>query len=189
MNNNEAILESVTSFAEKAHEGQTRKYTPDRYMVHPIRVMKICREFTDDVAILSAALLHDVLEDTAVTKDHMLSFLRSVMDEATATKTFRLVVELTDVYIKKDYPALNRRRRKDLERERISHTSGDSQTIKYADILDNCKEIVEHDRDFARVFLRECGMMLRVTKRGNAELYKRAVDQVNAAMLRLRAPQ
>jgi (p)ppGpp synthase/HD superfamily hydrolase len=157
-------------------------------MVHPIRVMKICAGYTDDVAVLSAALLHDVLEDTAVGKDAMLSFLRSIMDDATATRTFRLVVELTDVFTKEDYPALNRRKRKDLERERISHTSGDSQTIKYADIIDNCREIVEHDRDFARVFLRECGIMLRATDRGNAELYRRAIEQVNAGLLRLKAP-
>jgi guanosine-3',5'-bis(diphosphate) 3'-pyrophosphohydrolase len=184
--NGQKVLDEVLAFAEKAHEGQFRKYTPDRYMVHPIRVMEICRAYTDDVCILSAALLHDVLEDTAVRKNELLDFLRRVMSENDAKRTLQLVVELTDVYVKKDYPALNRRRRKDMERERIAATSADSQTIKYADILDNCSEIVSHDRDFAGVFLRECRAMLQKTDKGHPDLYDRSKAQVEAAMTALR---
>jgi len=60
------VLEQVKDFADKAHGDQLRKYTPDRYIVHPMRVMLICQEYTDDSQILAAALLHDVLEDTPV---------------------------------------------------------------------------------------------------------------------------
>lgn len=180
-----SILDRVTAFAEQAHEGQRRKYTPERYMVHPIRVMKICREHTDDVTMLAAALLHDVLEDTPVTKEELRAFLESVMEIPDAERTIGLVSELTDEYVKEVYPKLNRRGRKELERARIAQTSEDSQTIKYADILDNCREIVEHDPDFARVFLRECEATLRVANRGNAQLYALAMDQVKAGLRKL----
>ena len=78
------------------------------------------------------------------------------MTKEDASRTTSLVVELTDVYTKAAYPRWNRRKRKRKESERIQKTSSDSQTIKYADIIDNCKEIVEHDPDFAGLFLMEC---------------------------------
>jgi (p)ppGpp synthase/HD superfamily hydrolase len=58
-------LETIKDFANKAHGDQKRRYTPDKYVVHPIRVMELCKEYTNDVTVLAAALLHDVLEDTA----------------------------------------------------------------------------------------------------------------------------
>ena len=176
----------VEAYATKAHGEQRRKYTPEPYIVHPIRVMKLCAEYTDKISILCAALLHDVLEDTEVDEEQMLSFLRTVMDENEAKETLALVVDLTDVYIKDNYPQFNRRKRKDLERERIARTSSDSQTIKYADIIDNCNEIVKHDRDFAKVFLNECRLTLKVMGKGDEKLYRRAVETVekNRAAIR-----
>lgn len=175
----ESLLKVVTEFADNAHADQKRKYTPDSYIVHPVRVMEILKEYTTDIAILFAALLHDVLEDTPVTKDEILIFLLSVTDRTTAERTINLVVELTDVYIKKDYPSLNRRRRKDLEIERISKVSADAQTIKYADIMDNCKEIRKYDPSFAKVFIRECKAQLKVMVKGNPELKQRAVEALD----------
>ena len=49
--------------AEKAHEGQFRKGTKRPYIVHPLEVAKIVSTMTDDEEIISAALLHDTLED------------------------------------------------------------------------------------------------------------------------------
>jgi len=100
-------LKAVQDFAGKAHGEQMRHYTPDRYIVHPIRVMQLCTEYTQDETLLAAALLHDVLEDTQVNKEAMLCFLLSVMEEDKAKRTLGLVIELTDVYTKKKYPTWN----------------------------------------------------------------------------------
>jgi (p)ppGpp synthase/HD superfamily hydrolase len=75
----EEILQQVRDFADKAHGGQMRKYTPERYIVHPVRVMNICREYTSDVTILAAALLHDVIEDTPVKKEEIREFLLTLL--------------------------------------------------------------------------------------------------------------
>lgn len=176
------ILEDIRNFADKAHGTQMRKYQPHRYIVHPVRVMETCRKYTDELPILAAALLHDVLEDTDVTRDALYQYLQTVMDQAEAEKTIQLVTELTDVYVKKDFPQFNRRKRKALEIERIRQISPDAQTVKYADILDNSNEIVEFDPDFARVFLRECKVLLASIPDGNAELYELAQKQVNALL-------
>ena len=82
------------------------RYTPERYIVHPVRVMKICRTYTSDITILAAALLHDVLENTSLKK--LKAFLLKLMSEDEANKTVHLVEVLTDVYIKENYPYWNR---------------------------------------------------------------------------------
>ncbi|HQR52299.1 MAG TPA: bifunctional (p)ppGpp synthetase/guanosine-3',5'-bis(diphosphate) 3'-pyrophosphohydrolase [Burkholderiales bacterium] len=62
-----AQLESAYHFSEAAHEGQFRK-TGDPYIVHPLAVANILAELHLDPQALTAALLHDVMEDTSVTK-------------------------------------------------------------------------------------------------------------------------
>lgn len=178
------ILEKVIAFTDKAHGEQMRKYTPDRYIVHPVRVMELVREYNQEVPVLAAAVMHDVLEDTPVQKEELRDFLRTVMSDQDGERTVELVVELTDVYIKSSYPAYNRRKRKDMEVERMTKTSPDAQTIKYADIIDNCREIVQHDASFARVFLRECHNLLKKMRNGDPELYRKAQELV-AANLKL----
>lgn len=178
----QAKLEEIIAFADKAHGSQMRKYTPERYIVHPVRVMELCKQYTQELPILAAAILHDVLEDTPVGKDEIKRFLLSVMTPAEAQQTIALVTELTDVYAKNAYPAWNRGKRKAKELERLEKTSADSQTIKYADIIDNCNEIVLHDPDFANVFLRECNTMLRKLNKGDQALYKLAIEKVEGKL-------
>jgi len=174
----EDILEKIRDFADRSHGEQLRKYSRDRYIVHPVRVMNICREYTEDVTILAAALLHDVVEDTPVTGKEIEDFLLTVMSTAQARRTVQLVHDLTDVYTSADYPHLNRKERKKREAERMEKISGDAQTIKYADIIDNGLDITVHDRHFAPKYLTEVRQLLQKMKKGDQALYKRAVKTV-----------
>lgn len=178
----EKILEEIKEFADQAHGNQLRKHTPDRYIVHPIRVMLLCREYTEDINILAAALLHDVLEDTAIDEREMKEFLIKTMGLDNAIFTLKYVVELTDVYTKENYPQLNRSQRKEEEFKRLETVSKEAQTIKYADIIDNSLEIVDHDPSFAPVFLSEYENLLKNLTAGHPELYERAVKTVEEAM-------
>lgn len=173
------ILKLVRDYADEAHGDQIRKYTKERYIVHPERVLKICEEYSDKLPVAAAALLHDVLEDTDVTSKEMKDYLTSIMTTEEASCTVKLVIELTDVYTKAAYPQWNRDTRKQKELERIIKTSPDAQTIKYADILDNCREIVQYDISFAPKYLQECSSILKSTIRGNKELRKLAMDTVD----------
>jgi guanosine-3',5'-bis(diphosphate) 3'-pyrophosphohydrolase len=60
-----AWLESVFSFAEHAHDGQTRA-SGDSFISHPLAVASILAELEMDVQSIAASLLHDVVEDTTV---------------------------------------------------------------------------------------------------------------------------
>src|SRR5690349_1316229 len=60
-------IQSAYEFSEAAHEGQFRR-TGEPYISHPIEVAKILTQWHLDSQALTAALLHDVMEDTAVTK-------------------------------------------------------------------------------------------------------------------------
>ena len=182
----DSILKCVKEFADKAHGDQTRKYSSDRYIVHPMRVMMICREHTSKIPVLCAAILHDVLEDTSITEEALSQFLSNTLPGPDAARTLQLVVELTDAYVKTKFPTWNRRKRKQKEADRLRHTSADAQTIKYADIIDNCPEITANDPDFAERYLRECRHLLGKMRKGNHDLHQHALGIVNGCMLQLK---
>jgi GTP diphosphokinase / guanosine-3',5'-bis(diphosphate) 3'-diphosphatase len=60
-------VESAYQFSEAAHEGQFRK-SGEPYISHPLAVANILAQWHLDSQALTAALLHDVMEDTSVTK-------------------------------------------------------------------------------------------------------------------------
>ncbi len=66
------LLEAV-SFAGRAHQGQLRKDGRTPYASHPFRVCLIVRHVfgIDDPEALTAALLHDTIEDTPTDYDDL----------------------------------------------------------------------------------------------------------------------
>ncbi|OOF19600.1 bifunctional GTP diphosphokinase/guanosine-3',5'-bis(diphosphate) 3'-diphosphatase [Salinivibrio sp. MA427] len=66
--------------ARDAHDGQTRS-TGEPYIIHPIAVARILAEMRLDCETLMAALLHDVIEDTEVTKDDLQQRFGDVVAE------------------------------------------------------------------------------------------------------------
>src|SRR5574339_1119547 len=65
-----ARLAEAYRFSEAAHAGQTRQ-SGEPYISHPLAVAEILAEWHLDGQALVAALLHDVMEDTAVTKEEI----------------------------------------------------------------------------------------------------------------------
>ena len=57
------MIDRAVEFATKAHEGQFRKGTRRPYIVHPIEVKDIVSTMTRDEEVISAAVLHDTIED------------------------------------------------------------------------------------------------------------------------------
>ena len=71
MDANKSLVNEAVSFAARAHEGQVRKGSGMPYIVHPMEAAAICSTFTDDLEVIAAAVLHDVVEDTDVTVEEV----------------------------------------------------------------------------------------------------------------------
>lgn len=58
-------------------------------------------------------------------------------------------------------------------------------TIKLADIISNSKSILEHDWEFARVYLKEKMALLRVLEDGDVRLWEEAYEIVQNGLEQL----
>src|SRR5215468_3228782 len=75
-----ALVERAFQFSDSAHRGQFRK-SGEPYITHPLAVASILSQWRLDAQGLAAALLHDVMEDTAITKNEIeTSFGKPVAD-------------------------------------------------------------------------------------------------------------
>ena len=161
------LVQKALTFATTAHDGQVRKYTKKPYIVHPIEVMEIVSTVEHDDEMLAAALLHDVVEDTTVT-------IEEIQQEFGADVAI-LVDELTDVSKPADG---NRACRKAMDRAHSAQACPRAQTIKLADLISNARDIVKHDKNFAKVFLGEKRQLLQVMLEGDIALYNIALSLV-----------
>ena len=75
-----ALVSRAFEFSESAHRGQFRK-SGEPYITHPLAVATILSQWRLDAQGLAAALLHDVMEDTSVSKSELeITFGKPVAD-------------------------------------------------------------------------------------------------------------
>lgn len=65
------VLDKAIIFAAKAHSGVCRKGSNIPYIVHPMEAASIAARMTDDLEVIAAAVLHDVVEDTPATAEQL----------------------------------------------------------------------------------------------------------------------
>lgn len=172
------VLNLAYDFAKEAHASinQRRKYTNEPYIVHPERVVAILKTVTDDVAILAAGYLHDVLED--VYPQYKTEGYVNLVNMF-GSRIANIVVDLTNVYTSNLYPDLNRAQRQVKENERLQFISNDAKTVKLADILDNTKDLISYDKTFGIMYIQEKMIVLRqCLKGGNQILYTKCENQL-----------
>jgi (p)ppGpp synthase/HD superfamily hydrolase len=174
LNMDQSLVNKAREFAKEAHKDQKRKYTGEPYFVHCEEVAKIVESVGGTPEMIAAAYLHDVVEDTPVT-------FRQIQLEF-GHKVYCLVACLTDVSKPSDG---NRKKRKELDRAHTARAYPDAKTIKLADLISNTRSIVEHDKNFARVYLREKELLLEVLIEGNPDLFKMASDLLIQSKLQL----
>lgn len=169
------LTQRAFQVALAAHEGQVRKYTMTAYVIHPMRVARAVVKATDDDVLTAAALLHDVVEDTPVTLEQI--------DGAFGYEVARLVNGVTTAG---RYQG-NRDERKRQELDQLKKSSPGVQSIKLADIADNCRDLVALDPRFAEVYLPEKMAQILAMTDGNKMLRDEAFDVVQKAMIKLEA--
>jgi (p)ppGpp synthase/HD superfamily hydrolase len=114
-------------------------------------------------AMVAAAWLHDVVEDTGVT----IETIRAEFGVEVA----ELVGWLTDVSRPEHG---NRAHRKALDRAHSAAAPAEAQTVKLADLIANTRSIMMHDVAFAKTYLEEKRLLLAVMTKGDAVLMAEA---------------
>lgn len=161
----ESLEARAARYANEQHAavGQRRKYTNEPYIVHPAAVAEIVKTVPHTEAMVAAAWLHDTVEDTDATiADIEAEFGNEVAE---------LVAWLTAVSQPEDG---NRKARKAIDRKHTAEAPPAAKTIKLADVIHNSASIMEHDPNFARVYLEEKRLLLEVLSEGDPELYRQA---------------
>ena len=108
----EDMLSRAFAFASKVHKGQLRK-SGEPFVAHPIEVSIILADLRMDVETLTAALLHDTIEDTDTTDEQITEMFGERVTQLVegVTKITRIEVEsLSDeqaATIRKMFVAMN----------------------------------------------------------------------------------
>ncbi|MDY5845842.1 MAG: HD domain-containing protein [Bariatricus sp.] len=126
------MVEEAIEFATKVHDGQFRKGTKRPYIVHPIEVGEIVSSMTNDEEIISAAVLHDTVEDCKEVTVDMLA-------ERFSPRVASFVAQ------ESEDKSRSWKERKGATIERIRSAPREVQIIGLADKLSNMRDI---DRDY-----------------------------------------
>lgn len=167
-----SLIDRAELFATAAHgaTGQKRKYTDQPYVVHLREVAELVAGHGGDEAMVAAAWLHDVVEDTEIGLD--------AIEHHFGADVAALVFALTDVSRPEDG---NRATRKELDRRHVARGSPRAKTIKLADIISNISTVAAFDPAFATVYIPERERVLDVLTEGDPALYDQARQALNDA--------
>lgn len=167
------LIEKAKKWAHEGHDSinQKRKYTNQPYWVHTDSVADILEKAGEKDVVVAAGHLHDILEDVAILNP---TYSEKNMRQEFGDEVTNLVIEVTNVYTKENYPHLNRVKRKVLEHKRLSTISNNGKSIKLADITDNVNGVISQDIDFGKVYIAEKAHVLTVLRSGNEVLFRNA---------------
>lgn len=173
------LIARARRYATEAHAriDQRRKYTGQPYEVHLKAVAALILRHGGDAAMVAAAWLHDTVEDTPATLGDL--------EREFGADVAALVAQLTDVSRPADG---NRAVRRAIDRAHSAQASARAQTIKLADLIDNCRDLVRHDPAFARTFTAEMALLLDVLVEADPKLRqqaRRTLERAQAELERL----
>ena len=168
------IVEKARIFATQKHGeiDHRRKYTNEPYINHPAAVVDILRSINHSDTMLAVAWLHDTVEDTNTTYTEILNNF--------GVEVLAGVDWLTDKYA--DPKLGNREIRKFLERQRFFNAPTWVKTVKLADLIDNSRSILQHDKGFAATYLVEKQNLLNALTNGDDFLFETASNIVRDAL-------
>ena len=124
------LILKATEFSALKHQNQKRKDGKTPYVIHPISVAMILSEIgvIEDKEILSAALLHDTIEDTDTTADEI--------DKEFGSKVRSIVQEPTDNM------ELSYSERKQFQIDHAPNLSMEATLVKIADKISNVTDLI-----------------------------------------------
>ncbi|MEE6251487.1 MAG: HD domain-containing protein [Bdellovibrionota bacterium] len=166
-NESHKVLEAIR-FAKKHHHGQFRKFDGLPYFTHPVRVAKIVKKQTQDIDLIIAAYLHDLIEDTMVNKRWIKKKfgkrVANIVNELTSDPS-----KIEKMGSKAEYLA-----------DKMLKMSPEALLIKLADRLDNVSDFESAELDFINKYRAETNYILtKLSKRNDLnESHKSLITQI-----------
>ena len=179
--------EKLLEFVKEQHGEQKRKYTGEPYWTHPVEVATLLQKYLgDEFYYKEIALCHDLLEDTKCSGLNLIDRLLFIGYNHTEAEIITSgVLDLTDRFTKEDYPSWNRSNRKSAEADRLFRICSRAKTIKCADLIHNTSSIVEHDPNFAKIYLKEKEQMVGSLQGAHIGIYIDVCYSLRRAQLQL----
>lgn len=128
------IIERAREFAKEVHKEQKRKINGEPYFTHVDQVAKILSNAGFSDIVVAAGYLHDVIEDTSVTKEDLLAFFGNDVVE--------LVLQNTE------NKELKWEERKGATIQKATNASLETKALIAADKLNNCEDLLLYYRKY-----------------------------------------
>ena len=135
-----SLFDRAVNFAVKAHSGTERRGKGFPYIIHLMEAVEIVATITPDQELLSAAMLHDTVEDTPVTVDD----LRKEFGDRVAS----IVEAESDVRNEGESEHESWHRRKQEAIDRLTAAPMEAKIVALGDKLSNMRAIA---RDYAQI--------------------------------------
>ena len=135
-----SLFDRAVNFAVKAHSGTERRGKGFPYIIHLMEAVEIVATITPDQELLSAAMLHDTVEDTPVTVED----LRKEFGDRIAS----IVEAESDVHNEGESEHESWHRRKQEAIDRLTAAPMEAKIVALGDKLSNMRAIA---RDYAQI--------------------------------------
>lgn len=168
----DGLIIRACKIASEAHRGQTRRYTGDPYVLHPMRVAgRVMLLISATPVEIAAAWLHDVLEDSKLTE-------KDLEDRGMPNSVIKLVMALTNP--SKSMPEETpRATRKAVDFEHLAKQSPWVKKIKMIDRIDNLTEMSWHDKDFMAIYCQESRGLAEAIGDADEDLKKELISLID----------
>lgn len=127
------LLDKAIIYATNAHKGFERRSKNFPYIVHPMEAVSIVSTITNDQILLSAAALHDVIEDTDITFEDIKKEFGEKIASLVAAESDDKIEGKTEEESWKD--------RKTKAIDRLKNSSYEAKVVAIGDKLSNMRAI------------------------------------------------
>ncbi|NCN86973.1 HD domain-containing protein [archaeon] len=164
------IIKLAKKFAKEKHKGQVRKFSNKPYVKHPEKVASIIKKNKKSHKlneIISAAILHDTLEDTNTSEKELKKNFGNLITS--------LVKELTTKEDEK-----NKIGKKEYLAKKMTSMSSWALVIKLADRLDNVSDLKNSSKEFRERYIDETNFILNEIEKNRplSETHKKLIKKI-----------
>lgn len=190
--------EILIEWVKEQHKDQKQKYTEIPYQTHLQNVANIVSTHIKDNNVIEIAWCHELYKYTTINHITLFNKLISIgYNHAEASFITSRVNDITSLYtsepnIKKIKNLIQFLKygnidllKKMMEAKRISNINPITQSVKYADIIDNSNNIPTNIPNLTHIYIQKTKNLIRLLRKGNVNLLIEACYSIKQAQIKL----